>query len=482
MEITFWDREREMDLLEKQYRQTGSNLFIVYGRRRVGKTTTLARFGAGKPCIFYLADRSMETTLMQRMLGSMARFLGDELLAQVTPPNWDWVFSQFVQRANWTQKIILVIDEFQALAQVNDAFPSILQRLWDTQLKSQNLMLVLCGSLVGMMYRTTLAYDSPLYGRRTGQLRMRPLSFSDLHCTFPHLSFNDMVALYAVSGGVPVYIEALTETPDLKLADPRSALIDKIAEHVLAPSGRLYDEPRFVLSGEVTDTTTFFSILQTIAAGSRQPTHIAGKLNLSTSYLSSYTRVLLDLEVLDKRIPITADPRRSRRSLYYIGDHFFDFWFRYVYPYQGELESGHPAIALADIRGTFDQYASKTFEDCVRDWLWYLQDQDQLPFAVHKMGSWWNKHTEIDIVGLNEATHDLVLGECKWSQSPVGLDVLKGLYNKAHQVPWHQDDRQEWFVLASRSGFHDSLIARAQRPGIDGRRDVLLLHDGKLIG
>jgi AAA+ ATPase superfamily predicted ATPase len=482
MDTAFWDREQELDLLEKQYQQTGSNLFVVYGRRRVGKTTTLARFSTGKPSIFYLADRSMETTLMQRLLASMARFLGDDLLAQVTPPNWDWILSQFVQRADWTEKIVLVIDEFQALAQVNDAFPSILQRLWDTQLKSQNLMLVLCGSLVGMMYRTTLAYDSPLYGRRTGQLRMRPLSFSDLHRTFSHLSFNDMVALYAVSGGVPVYIEALTEAPDLKLDDPRGDLIDKVAEHVLNPSGRLYDEPRFVLSGEVTDTTTFFSILQTIAAGNRQPTHIAGKLGLSTSYLSSYTRVLLDLEVLEKRIPITADPRRGRRSLYYIGDHFFDFWFRYVYPYQGELESGHPAIALADIRGTFDQYASKTFEDCVRDWLWHLQDQGQLPFTVHKMGSWWNKRTEIDIVGLNEATHDLVLGECKWSQSPVGLDVLKGLYNKAHQVPWHQDDRQEWFVLASRSGFQDSLIARAQRPGIDGRRDVLLLHDGKLIG
>ena len=132
--------------------------------------------------------------------------------------------------------------------------------------------------------------------------------------------------------------------------------------------------------------------------------------------------------------------------------------------------------------GTFDQYASKTFEDCVRDWLWHLQDQGQLPFTIHKMGSWWNKRTEIDIMGLNEATHDLVLGECKWSQSPVGLDVLKGLYNKAHQVPWHRDNRQEWFVLASRSGFQDALIARAQRPGIDGRRDVILLHDGKLIG
>jgi AAA+ ATPase superfamily predicted ATPase len=329
------------------------------------------------------------------------------------------------------------------------------------------------------MYRTTLAYDSPLYGRRTGQLRMRPLTFSALRETFADHAFNDVVELYAVSGGVPVYVEALVDGVG---QSQRASLMSKIDECVLDPGGRLYDEPRFVLSGEVSDTTTFFSILHTIALGNRQQTHIAGKLGLSTNYLSSYMRILLDLEALEKRIPITADPRRGRRSLYYIGDHFFDFWFRYVYPYQSELESGRPAIARAEIRQTFDQFVSRTFEDCVRDWLWHLHDQGQLPFELHKMGSWWNKRTEIDIVGLNNSTHDILFGECKWSQSPVGLDVLKDLYTKASQVPWHKEERQEWFVLGSRSGFQESLIERARRPGMDGRRDVLLIHNGELIG
>jgi AAA+ ATPase superfamily predicted ATPase len=481
METPFWDREQELAFLEGQYHQSGSNLVIIYGRRRVGKTTTIARFSADKPSVIYLADRSMETMLMQRLLGAIARFLNDDLLEQVSPPNWDWCFGQLLQRADLSRKVVLVIDEFQALAQVNDAFPSILQRLWDTRLKQHNLMLILCGSLVGMMYRTTLAYDSPLYGRRTGQLRMRPLSFSALRENFCHLSFNDVVDLYAVSGGVPVYVEALADSAG-PAEQHRVRLFERIQECVLSPGGRLYDEPRFVLSGEISDTTTFFSILQVIAAGNRQPTHIAGKLGLSTSYLSSYNRVLLDLEVLEKRIPVTADPRRSRRSLYYIGDHFFDFWFRYVYPFQSELESGRPAIARAEIENTFDHYVSRTFEDCVRDWIWHLHEGKQLPFELHRMGSWWNKRTEIDIVGLNNTTHDMLFGECKWSNTPVGLDVLKSLYNKAHQVPWYRDERREWYIIASRSGFHESLIARAQRPGVDGRRDVLLFQDGELIG
>jgi AAA+ ATPase superfamily predicted ATPase len=472
MSEPFWDREQELGFLAEQYQQPGSNLVVLYGRRRVGKTTTVARFCADKPSIIYLADRSMETTLQQRLLNSMARYLGDDLLGQVTPPNWDWIFGQFVHRADFAQKIVLLLDEFQALTQVNNAFPSILQRLWDTELQSRNLMLILCGSLVGMMYRTTLAYDSPLYGRRTGQLRMRPLTFSDLRRAFPEKAFNDVVDLYAVSGGVPVYVQALTQGP----------LFQQIADCVLSPGGRLYDEPRFVLSGEVSDTTTFFSILQIIAAGNRQQTHIAGKLGLSTSYLSSYVRMLLDLEVLEKRIPVTANPQKSRRSLYYIGDHFFDFWFRYVYPYQGELESGRPTIAQDDIQGTFAQYVSLAFEGCIRDWLWHLHDSKQLPLEIHRLGSWWNKKLEIDIMGINNTTHDVLFGECKWSQSPVGLDVLKNLYNRAHQVPWHRNERREWYVLASRSGFQESLLERARRPGIDGRRDVLLIQDGELIG
>jgi len=468
----FWDREQELAYLEKQYVKAGSNMVIIYGRRRVGKTTTIARFSADKPCILFLADRAMETMLMQRMLSAIARFLDDDLLAQATPPSWDWVFGQLTSRANFEQnKIVLVIDEFQALAQVNDAFPSILQRLWDKELKSRNIMIILCGSLVGMMYQTTLAYESPLYGRRTGQIRMRPLTFSALREAFPEKPFNESVELYAVSGGVPVYIEALTEGP----------LLEQITDCVLDPMGRLYDEPRFVLSGEISETSTFFSILQVIAAGQRRQSQIAGKLGLSTSYLSSYIRMLLDLEVLEKRIPITANPQRSRRSLYYIGDHFFDFWFRYVYPYQGELESGRPAISRADIQETFDQYVSRTFEDCVRNWLEHLEAQGKFPFELHKIGSWWNKHTEIDILGLNNITHDVLFGECKWSQMPVGLDVLKGLYNKANQVRWHKRDRHEWFLIASKSGFHESLIERAKRPGIDGRHDVLLLHNGELV-
>lgn len=468
----FWDREHELVYLEKQYEKPGSNLVIIYGRRRVGKTTTIARFTGNKPNITFLADRAMETTLMQRLLSGVARFLDDDLLAQVSPPSWDWVLNQFLQRADFGQKIVLVIDEFQSLAQVNTAFPSILQRLWDNQLKDKNLMVILCGSLVGMMYQTALAYESPLYGRRTGQIRMRPLTFAALREAFPQKSFNETVELYAVSGGVPVYVEALTEGP----------LLEQISGCVLDPMGRLYDEPRFVLSGEVSDTTTFFSILQVIAAGERRQTQIASKLGLSTSYLSSYLRMLLDLEVLEKRMPVTANPQRSRRSLYFIGDHFFDFWFRYVYPYQSELESGRPAIARDDIVQSFDLFVSRAFEDCVRSWLERLDEQNQLPFPLHKIGSWWDKNTEIDVVALNNTSKDVLFGECKWSQTPVGLDVLKNLYNKASQVEWHRGDRQEWFIIASRSGFQDSLIERARRPGANGRHDVLLLQDGNLIG
>ena len=111
MSEPFWDREQELGFLAEQYRQPGSNLVVLYGRRRVGKTTTVARFCADKPSIIYLADRSMETTLQQRLLNSVARYLGDDLLGQVTPPNWDWIFGQFVTRADFQEKIVLLLNK-----------------------------------------------------------------------------------------------------------------------------------------------------------------------------------------------------------------------------------------------------------------------------------------------------------------------------------------------------------------------------------
>ena len=468
----FWDRQQELRTLEQEYGRAGGSLIIIYGRRRVGKTTLIKEFIRDKPAMYFLADERLESVQRRRFQAVLSDFTGDPLLTRITAGDWDTLFELLIQRIDQSQKTVLVIDEFQYLAKTTPGFPSFIQGMWDEKFKDMQIMLILCGSLVGMMRRLCLESGSPLYGRRTGQLRIRPLEFAEYLGIFD-LSFNELVPLYAVTGGVPRYIELLKH-------DGRD-LIELIRLHVLEPGSALYDEPRFLLTGEVNEATTYFSILQVIASGDHRIGHIARTLEMPANRLSAYVQTLEDLNFVERRTPVTAGPK-SRRGLYYISDLFARFWFRYVFPNQNYLEIGRTANVEAQLRATFDsQFAAQVFEQCCANYLWQLADRQEIPFIPLRVGRWWDREQEIDIVALNQDTKDILFGECKWTQQPVGIDVLKSLYHKARQVKWQRGERQEWFILFSRAGFQEALLERAGHPNSKGRYDVVLVHDGRVV-
>lgn len=473
----FWDRQRELRILEREYSRAKGSLVIIYGRRRVGKTTLLKEFINNKPAMYFLADEQLENVQRRRFQSIMSDFIQDPLLARLNAGEWDTLFDLFLQRADFSQKLVLVLDEFQYLAKTTPGFPSIIQRLWDEKVKGANLMLVLCGSLVGMMRRTCLDSSSPLYGRRTGQIRLQPLQFTDYLDIFDR-SFNELVPLYAITGGVPRYIEMLLDGQDL---------IEQLTTFVLEPGSALYDEPRFLLTGEVNETTTYFSVLQAIADGAHKIGNIARILEMPTNRLSVYLQTLEELNFIERRTPVTAGPR-SRLGLYHISDLFARFWFRYVFPNQSYLEIGRTANVQEQLRQTFDsQFVAEVFEECATNYLWRLADQNKLPFVPQRIGHWWDQDQEIDIVAVAQEGSDntqpanIMFGECKWTQNPVGIDVLKSLYYKAQKVQWNQANRREWFILFSQSGFQDLLIERARQPNALGYHDVILVHNGQVI-
>jgi AAA+ ATPase superfamily predicted ATPase len=468
----FWDRQAEMRTLEREYTREGGSLVVIYGRRRVGKTTLIKEFIREKPALYFLADERLESVQRRRFQAALSEYTGDPLLARISAGDWDTLFELLIQRLDPNQKAVLVIDEFQYLAKTTPGFPSFIQGLWDEHFQDMNVMLILCGSLVGMMRRLVLDAGSPLYGRRTGQLRLQPLQFADYLDIFD-ASFNDLVPLYAITGGIPRYIELLRQDGE--------DLIDQIIRYILEPGSALYDEPRFLLTGEVSETTTYFSILQTIASGDHKVGHIGRTLEMPANRLSAYLQTLEDLNFLERRTPVTAGPR-SRRGLYYISDHLARFWFRYVFPNQSYLEIGRTSNVEAQLRATFDrEFAARAFEECCANYLWRLADQGDIPFIPQRVGRWWARDQEMDLMALNQETRDIMFGECKWTGQPIGIDVLKALYGKAQQVRWRQGERREWFILYSRAGFHEALIDRARHANTEGRHDVTLVHDGHVI-
>ena len=206
----FIDREQEMNTLENEYKREGSSLVILYGRRRVGKTTLISEFIKNKNALFFLASEESESQNRITFKEKVAEFIHSDLLKNADIKNWDILF-RTIMETSFDSKPVIVLDEFQYLGKSNPAFPSIFQRIWEEILKDKSVMVILCGSLISMMESQTLAYSSPLYGRRTAQIRLKQIPFRYYHEFFPDKNRGELIELYAITGGVPKYIELFSE-------------------------------------------------------------------------------------------------------------------------------------------------------------------------------------------------------------------------------------------------------------------------------
>ena len=455
----FVNRAKELESLEKQYATDQSSLVIVYGRRRVGKTALITEFlKRHSNSLYFLATEESEMQNLNYFKVQVAEFTGNELLKSAAV-DWLTVFKTLIDYKTETKKVI-VLDEFQYIGQSNSAFPSIMQKVWDTVLKDASVMLILCGSLVSLMRSQTLDYSSPLYGRRTGQIRLKQIPFSHYHEFFEGRTNNDLLPFYAVTGGVPKYIETFCGYTDI---------YEAIEQNVLNSQSFLYEEPYFLLQKEVSEIGSYFSLIKAIAAGNRKLADIAANLGLKQTGLTKYLKVLTDLDLIEREVPVTETaPEKSKSGLYRLTDNFIAFWFKFVYPYRAYLEKGETKFVLSQIKKGFVQnYASFVFEDVCREKMWELSAADTWDFHFDKVGRYWGaKAGEIDIVALDSAGEDLVLGECKYTSSPKGLSVLHALQERADAMLKLTNAKRVQYVIFGTAGFTQGLTEKAQEGNV----------------
>lgn len=449
----FVDREQEMATLQSEYDRDGSALVVLYGRRRVGKTTLISEFIKNKKALFFLASEESESQNRLAFQEKAADFLNSDLLKNVEVKSWDVLFRAIID-THFDSKPVIVLDEFQYLGKSNPAFPSVFQRIWEEILKDRQVMVILCGSLISMMQSQTLAYDSPLYGRRTAQIRLMQIPFAYYHQFFPDKSRKELIEMYAVTGGVPKYIELFSQSKDIYSA---------IEKCVLNCSGYLYDEPHFLLQQEVSEVGSYFSIIKAIAAGNTKLSAIAGVLEVKSTSLTKYLKTLIDLDILEREVPVTEDsPEKSKKGLYKIKDNYLRFWFAFVYPNMSFIESGHGRIVMDKIRKSLVRnHIAFVYEDICRERMWEINAEGVWPFYFSKLGRYWDSKEEIDIAAIDPDGKNLILGECKYWQEPVGVSVLRELEAKAKTVSWEKEKRKTWFVLFSVNGFTEELRAEA---------------------
>ncbi len=461
--MKFVDRLDEMSTLENEYRRQSASFVVVYGRRRVGKTELIRNFIKDKPALYFLATEESESLNRESFKRQAADYLNDALLREAAIDRWDLIFERLVSSSD-SKRLVIVIDEFQYIGKNNPAFLSVFQRIWDNLLSKNNVMIILCGSLVSMMMSQTLNYDAPLYGRRTAQIRLRPIKFEYYNEFFDsQYSEEDLVKRYSLTGGVPKYIEMFQNSSDLNKA---------IEDSLLNVSSYLYDEPNFLLQKEVSEIGSYFSILRTIAEGNHKVSSIATLVQQKQTNLPRYLKVLVDLDLLQREVPVTENnPDKSKKGQYQIRDIFLRFWFKFIYPNRSYLEMSHSDVVMNRLSKNFvDGHVSYVFEQICQEKLWTLSAEGKLPGLLERVGRWWDNSHEIDVVGLSETDNLLVVGECKFWNGPVGVNILTALEQKTAFIDWRRDSRKTIYMIFSINGFTEELKAVAK-----ARDDVMLI-------
>ena len=455
----FINRDKERTFLEREYAKSSASFVVIYGRRRIGKTQLIKEFIKEKSALFFLATEESENENRNEFKNKVAEYIRTPLLADANISDWETLFRYIIQSKPDERKLI-IIDEFQYIAKSHPPFISIMQKIWDNVLANENVMLILCGSLVNMMYTQTLSYESPLYGRRTGQIKMKQIAFKHYNEFFNDLNERQLIEVYAVTGGVPKYIESF---------EPYSDVYEAIEKCVMSKESYLYEEPNFLLEKEVQDVGSYFSIIKTIAIGKQKPSEIAAALEIKSTNLPKYLKVLIDLDILEREVPATeSKPEKSKMGLYRIKDNYIKFWFMFIYPYKSYIEMDNTDFVMDKIKtGFIPNHAAFVYEDiCRREYMNELVVNDTWDFVPTKIGRWWDRtDKEIDIVAVDENSDNIIFGECKFTNKPMDIDVYYDLLDKTPYVIWKSKSRKEHFVFFSFSGYTDKMKALSQEKG-----------------
>lgn len=455
----FVDRVNELSLLEERYSSGQAEFFVLYGRRRVGKTELLARFCEGKRSVFFVADQGSEPVLRANLSTVINSALFGSEQGDAIYTTWDDLFTTLARQSQ-AERLVVVLDEFPYMVAAHPPLASVLQRFWDQAFKNTRIMLILCGSYIGMMEETVLGYQAPLYGRRTAQYLLEPLEFFDAQLFFEKFKADDRLRAYAVYGGTPAYLQSV---------QPGQTLQTNIVNGILERGSLLYDEVRFLLQQELREPRNYYAVLQAIAAGNSRPNEIKQTTGLDS--ITAYLETLQQLHLVERCVPVTeTQPHKSRRGIYRLKDNFLRFWFRFVLPYRSQLERGARNLVWENtIAPNLDHFSAPVFEQACQQYFWRQGLAGRLRFIPEQIGSWWQGNQEIDLV--IKGAGNSVLVECKWASRPVGIDILQDLKNKQAAILHELKGGQISFAICSRSGFTKQLGELAKE------RDDVLLYD-----
>jgi hypothetical protein len=414
----FIDRNSELKALNEVLDKKGAALVLLYGRRRVGKTRLVQEFLRDKRGIYFYVPSAEE----KMILAEFSRVVEGEFFEGFRFVDFVSFLEYLVKRSG--DSVIVAIDEFQRLTNIDGAM-SLLQKYWDEKLSKARCFLVLSGSSIGAIRRVALSGDAPLYGRRTATLKIEPLKYLDLFNWFRKYSVEELVKVYGSFGGTPAYLEHVDENLSVE---------ENIVEKILSKRSPLYDEPEMLLMEEIRAPQRYMDILTVLALGKNTLSEIADGTGLSRENTTTYLKTLEVLDLIERITPVTE--REAKRGLYKIRDPFFNFWFRFVRPNKRQVELELERNVWGGVKEEFNGYLGHVFEDICREVLVEMTKRNLLPVRVEKIGKWWWKETEIDLLGLEKKENRALAVEVKWTDLEYheAKRLLMELAAKAQQI------------------------------------------------
>jgi AAA+ ATPase superfamily predicted ATPase len=440
---TFVNRERELEALAGWWTTPGPRLGIVWGRRRVGKTALIERFAFDRPTIFHTGSRRPVADELATLSRAATETIQDRDLS--LSPFRDWAdVLESISRAATRKPILLVLDEFPELVTVSPELPSLIRAVWDRVPTGSHLRLLLCGSAVRTM-QAMLEERAPLYGRVDLSLPVHVFRPHEAAAMLPRLSPSDRAMVWGIVGGVPLY---------LRWWDQDKSVRRNLAELVCRPAAPLLTEGQLVLATEGEEGDLARQVLYAIGAGRTKHNEVADAVRADP------TRVLerlVELRLVERMIPVTEDPRRTRRRLYAIADNFLAFWLGVVARHQAEIERGLGAGILSVLLQELDDHMGARYESAFRSHLRRLAEEGELGDDVVAVGRFWtaaDDPSEIDAVVLAGRRREAVMvGEAKWARRVDGGNALRELRRKTTALPRVRDDVR--FAVCAREEVRD---------------------------
>ena len=452
VEKEFFDRKNELKILQEKYAELSpSNMLVLYGRRRVGKTELVKKFLENIKNHFYFY---VEVTQKNEILNYLSKSVEEQLGEKI-------VFKDFYEFLNYigdkTEKepFVLVIDEFQRFLDIAPEYISSLQNAWDSKLKYKKILILLLGSSIGMIQKIMNSKAGALYGRAQ-KIKISPFKYSDFRLMFKEMPEEDKVITYSVFGGTPDYLD--------KFKKSKGDIYERIFELVLKKGAVLFEEPKNLLEYEnVRIHAKYNAILGATSSGKETMKEIEDVTNITSQTMPAYLRRLDELlDLVGRKDPVLGKERLGR---YQTKDNFFKFWYKFILPNQTPLNLGNTKLVSNLIKQDLNSYVGRIFEDIVKELLilYNTKEIKGLKLNFENIGSWWDRNSnEIDILAYNLKEKNFLLGEVKWANKQIDVDVIEELERKSKYINYGGTYK---FLFISKNGFTERALKRMQDLG-----------------